>query len=99
MPLSNSTIAGGVFGAAAGGLVGVMIGKNLADDAPHKPGEDPPPFPEFLGLLGAIAGGVLFAAFANSAATQTTTVTTNSNTVSDNTQNANGVTTLPPAGA
>ena len=93
MALSNSTIAGGVFGAAAGGLVGVMIGKNLAEDKP-----DAPPLPEFLGLLGAIAGGVLFAAFANNlAGTQTTTVTTQ--TVSDNTQNSNGVTTLPPAGA
>jgi hypothetical protein len=89
MPLSNATIAGGVFGLASGALLGAIIGKNLSEGAP---GDSP--MPEALGLLGAIAGGVLFAAVANNlAGAGTTTTTTSSNTVT------NGTTTLPPAGA
>ena len=94
MPLSNSTIAGGVFGLASGALVGVIIGKNMTEEIPN-----PPPLPEFLGLLGAIAGGVLFAAVANNLSSATTTSSSSSQTVTDTTSNANGLTTLPPSGA
>jgi hypothetical protein len=98
--LSNAQLAGGTLGVIAGGLAGFVIGKNISAGSR---GDNP--MPELGFLLGALAGGVLFAAAANNlgGSSQTTTTSqqssSNSQTLPDNTQNANGLPAIPPPGA
>ena len=87
MPLSNSVIAGGVAGALGGAAVGIAVGRNIGASTPNDN-----PWPELLGIFGALAGGVLFAAISNNLDQSITMTRTSSNT-----QNANGL--LPPPGA
>jgi uncharacterized protein YcfJ len=94
MALSNSVVISGILGVVAGGLLGAALGKRISE------GTRDSPMPEALGLFGALGGGVLFAAIGNNiGAATTSSTTTTSNSVVDNTQNANGLQKLPPPGA
>jgi outer membrane lipoprotein SlyB len=88
MPLSNSVIAGGVAGALGGAAVGIAVGRNIGA------GTKDNPWPELLGVLGALTGGVLLAAIGNNLDQSITMTRTSSNT-----QNANALPNLPPLGA
>jgi outer membrane lipoprotein SlyB len=89
MPLSNSIIAGGVAGALGGAAVGIAVGRNIGASTPNDN-----PWPELLGVLGALTGGVLLAAIGNNLDQSITMTRTSSNT-----QNANALPNLPPPGA
>jgi uncharacterized protein YcfJ len=92
--LSNSVIAGGIAGALGGAAVGIAVGRNIGA------GTRDNPWPELLGLLGALMGGVALAAIGNSLDQSVTmSRTSTSSAVADNTQNANGLQRLPPPGA
>jgi phosphate/sulfate permease len=94
MALSNAVVVSGILGVVAGGLLGAALGKRISE------GTRDSPMPEALGLFGALGGGILFAAIGNNIGATTSSISSStSNTVVDNTQNANGLQKLPPPGA
>jgi hypothetical protein len=90
MAISNTMLLAGGAGLATGALVGVAMGRNIGAATPNDN-----PWPELLGIFGAMVGGVLFATIANGVANPATTTTTTTTSNSS----SNGITTLPPAGA